>query len=127
MLLFFKKLYSKAALDRSIVLAILTRVVQSVGGIGVLLLVTLFLNKNEQGYYYTFSSIISIQVFFELGLTTIITQYIAHEVAHLNWKNEIELVGEEYYLSRLASIIRLSIKWFLALAVIMFFVLLISG
>lgn len=127
MFVIFKKLYHKTGLDASIIYTILTRIVQSIGGVVTLLMITLFLDKNEQGYYYTFSSIISIQIFFELGLTTIITQYIAHEAAHLTWKNDIELEGEAYYQSRLASIIRLSIKWFATLAVVMFFVLLFAG
>jgi O-antigen/teichoic acid export membrane protein len=127
MLLFFKKLYGKAGLDSSILYTVLTKVVQSVGGILTLLIITRLLNKNEQGYYYTFWSILSIQVFFELGLTTITTQYIAHEAAHLSWKNKSELSGDEYYRSRLASIVRLSVKWFLILAVVLFFVLLFAG
>jgi O-antigen/teichoic acid export membrane protein len=122
-----KRLYDKALLDKSIVYTILTRLIQSIGGIIALLLVTFFLGKNEQGYYYTFSSIISIQIFFELGLTTIITQYIAHEVAHLTWKNNTELSGDDYYKSRIASIIRLSVKWFAVLSVTMFFVLQLAG
>lgn len=124
---FFKKVYGKAGLDLSIVYTISTRILQSIGGIITLLLVTRLLNKNEQGYYYTFGSILSIQFFFEMGLTTITTQYIAHETAHLLWKNTSELSGEEYYRSRLASIVRLSIKWFLVLASLLFFVLLFAG
>jgi O-antigen/teichoic acid export membrane protein len=92
-----------------------------------LVLVTSLFSKDEQGYFYTFGSIISIQVFFELGLLTIVTQFIAHEAAHLHWKNRTELEGEEYHRSRLASIVRLSTKWFLGITVVMLMVLLLVG
>ncbi|HEX8332301.1 MAG TPA: hypothetical protein VF622_06740 [Segetibacter sp.] len=123
----FKGFYNKAGLDASIIYTILSRVIQSIGGVVTLLLITQFLNTNEQGYYYTFSSILSIQIFFELGLTAIITQYVAHEVAHLNWKSNSELEGDEYYLSRLAHIIKLGIVWILIISVVLFFVFLFSG
>ena len=44
-----------------------------------------YLSPEEQGYYYTFGSIVALQVFFELGLTGIITQFVAHEASHLSW------------------------------------------
>lgn len=127
MLPVLKKLYGKAGLDSSIAFTILSRIVQSAGGLLTLIMITRFLNKNEQGYFYTFLSILAIRMFFEMGLTIILTQYVAHEAAHLSWSNKFALIGEEYYLSRLASIIQLSVKWFLILAVLMFLVLLFGG
>jgi O-antigen/teichoic acid export membrane protein len=119
--------YSKSGLDASIVFTIIARLIQGIGGIFTLLLITKFLDKNEQGYYYTFASILSIQIFFELGLTSIITQYVAHEVAHLKWKDNTHLEGDEYYRSRLASIIKLGIGWMLFISAILFFVFLLAG
>ncbi len=123
----FKEISAKVGWDSAIAYTVLTRVVQSVVGIMTLFMITLFFDKNEQGYFYTFLSILSIRFFFELGLTSVLTQYVAHEFAHLSWKNESELVGNEYYLSRLASIIQLSIKWFVSISVILFIVLLTAG
>lgn len=127
MLIVLKKFYGKAGLDSSITFTILTRIVQSAGGLLTLIMIARFLDKNEQGYFYTFLSILAIRMFFEMGLTTILTQYVAHEAAHLSWSNGSILIGEEYYLSRLASIIQLSVKWFLILAVLMFLALLFGG
>lgn len=53
-----------------------------------------YLSPEEQGYYYTFGSIVALQVFFELGLTGIITQFVAHEASHLSWNGRV-FVGEE--------------------------------
>jgi O-antigen/teichoic acid export membrane protein len=121
-----KTVYAKVGLDRSIVFTILARFVQAIGGIITLLLVTSLLDRNEQGYYYTFTSILAIQVFFELGLTSIIVQYIAHEAAHLSWNN-LEIVGEEYHKSRLASIVRQSIIWVLLLTLVLIIVFFVAG
>ncbi len=121
-----KKLYVGIRLDRSIVFTILTRLIQSIGTVITLLLVTSQLSPNEQGYFYTFSSILAIQVFLDFGLTSIVVQYIAYEAAHLSWSKS-ELVGDVFHRSRLASIVQLSIKWVLVLSVVLFIVLFIAG
>lgn len=123
----YKKLYRKAGLDTSITLSILMKVVQSGGSILTLILVTSMLSGIQQGYYYTFLSVISVRIFFEFGLTSIITQYIAHEAAHLHWNNNFTIQGEAFYQSRLASLIQLSIKWVLLLGVILFVLLFAGG
>ncbi len=123
----FKKLYQKAGLDSAITFTILTRVVQSIGVLVTLLLIAHLLDKNQQGYFYTFLSIASIRIFFELGITGILTQYVAHEAAHLSWKNGFELTGDEYYLSRLGSIIHLAVKGFSVLTLLLFITLLLAG
>jgi O-antigen/teichoic acid export membrane protein len=73
----------------------LSRVIQGGGGLISIFFIASYLTKQEQGYYYTFGSILAIQVFFELGLSGIITQFVAHEFASLKWKSPIELEGSE--------------------------------
>jgi hypothetical protein len=80
----------------------------------------------QQGYYYTFSSLIAIQLLFELGFTTIITQFVAHEKSKLEW-HELSLIGDQNAKSRLSSLLKFSLKWFLALSILLFFALLIIG
>lgn len=92
-----------------------------------MLLISLFLTNEEQGYYFTFGSIIAIQVFFELGLNSIITQYVAHETVHLRWLSPTELTGDPIHLSRLASLLQFCIKVFSVLAIVLFFILQIAG
>lgn len=127
MLKSFKSFSHKAGLDASILYTISSRFIQSVGGILTLFLITRFLNTNEQGYYYTFGSILSIQVFLELGLTGIITQYVAHEFAHLKQKNSSEIEGDAYHKSRLASIVKFGVIWMISISIFLFFVFLIAG
>jgi O-antigen/teichoic acid export membrane protein len=122
-----RKVLDKAGIDRAVAYTIFSRIIQAGGGLIAVIFISKFLTANEQGYYYTFASIIAIQVFFELGLTGIITQYTAHEFAHLKWGNDYQLYGEAHYKSRLSSLLRFCIKWFGVLSIALFFLLLISG
>lgn len=124
---FLKTLVLKLGIDKSIFFTSLARVIQAVGGIVSILFVARYLTDIEQGFYYTFGSIVAIQVFFELGLNGIITQYVAHETAHLQWKTSTELIGEHKYLSRLSSLLHFCIKWYLCFAGILLITLIILG
>ena len=86
------------------------------------------LTKEEQGYYYTFGSVLAIQGFFELGFTGVMTQFVAHEHAHLTWGKEgISLEGESKYRSRLASLLHICVRWYSIVAVLFLVSLQIAG
>lgn len=119
------KIY-QIGLDKAISYTIVGRISQAFGSIVSIILVGKYLNLYEQGYYYTFGSIIAIQVFFELGLTNVIVQYVAYEKAHLSWHGNF-LIGNDKFIFRLSSILRLLTKWYLSLSMLLFFTLLIIG
>jgi O-antigen/teichoic acid export membrane protein len=125
-LLFVKTTLNKLGIDGAIAFTVLSRVIQALGGLGSVVFIGLFLSGDERGYFYTFSSILAIQVFFELGLSGIITQYTAHEFAHLKWAGN-NLVGDDHYTSRLSSLLRFFIKWFGIISILLFFLLLGAG
>ena len=114
-------------IDLSILYTIIARGLQAAGGLATIGLISIFLTKEEQGYYYTFGSILAIQIFFELGLTSIITQYVAHESIHIQWQSSSELSGPPENLSRLASLLALCFRVFGLLSLLLFIVLLIGG
>ena len=119
-------LKNKLGIDGAIAFTSISRIIQAIGGIVSVVLVASLLNGIEQGFYYTFASILAIQVFFELGLNGIITQYVAHEVSHLKQVgNHYE--GNEVNLSRVASLLHFTVKWFSVLAVFVFLLLLGVG
>jgi hypothetical protein len=91
-----------------------------------LLLVACFLSPTEQGFYYTFWSIIAAQVFFELGLGNVLLFYAAHEKARLDWQDG-RLVGDEVALSRLASIFHKALRFCIFVAIGVFAVILPVG
>lgn len=118
---------SVLGIDKSIFFTSLARIIQALGGIISILFVAKYLTGIEQGFYYTFGSIVAIQIFFELGLNGIITQYVAHEVSFLRWETPVKLSGEEKYQSRLSSLLHFSVKWYVCFALILLVTLLIVG
>jgi hypothetical protein len=113
-------------IDQAVFFGILGKVTQASSGLVILFFITLFFTKTEQGYYFTFGSILAINVFFELGLGTIITQYVAHETVNLSWINN-RLVGPIENLSRLSSLLRLVLKWFTVVSILLFIILIFAG
>ncbi|GAA0751475.1 hypothetical protein GCM10009107_24230 [Ideonella azotifigens] len=81
-------------------------------GAATMVLLPLWLTPTQQGYYYTFASILALQVFFELGFNQIVVQLVSHEVAHLEIDAEGALRGEAVHLDRLGSLARLMRRWY---------------
>lgn len=117
----------RIGIDKSIAYSSGSRIVGGIAGIVSIFFITTFLTGVEQGFFYTFGSILAMQVFFELGLTGIMTQYVAHEVSHLTQSEDYTYIGEDRYVSRLASLIKFCIKWYSILAVIVFLFLIVVG
>lgn len=122
-----KKAIKSIGVDWAIFYTILSRIIQAGGGVLTIIFIAKYLNKEEQGYYFTFGSILAIQIFFELGLSSIITQFVAHEMAHLHWENGTQLIGADIPRSRLASLLHFCIKWFAVIAALLIVTLLIAG
>ena len=89
-------LFRKIGVDQAILFTGLARIVQAIGGLVVVVLVTKKLTNIEQGYYFTFASILAIQIFFELGFNNILSQYVAHEAINIRLE-ENEFVGCSLY------------------------------
>lgn len=116
----------KLGIDKAIFYTLLGKGLQMSTAAFTVLFIVAFLSPDEQGYYYTFGSIVAIQVFFELGLTGIITQFVAHEVSHLKFR-ENRLEGDGVYKSRLASLLKICAKWYSIISISLLFILLIAG
>lgn len=124
---YLKKIVRRFGVDKSIAYSSGARFVQAFTGVASIFFIAQFLTKVEQGFYYTFGSIVAIQVFFELGLTNIITQYVAHEASRLKWEDATTLEGYEENHSRLAYLLRFSVKWYSVISSLFIIVLLIAG
>lgn len=114
-----RKVASKFGLDKAILFTSSSSILGAFGSVVSVILVVKYLTGVEQGFYYTFGSIVAIQIFFELGLNGIITQYVAHEMAHLHWQGDHIVQGESKYISRLSSLLHFSVKWYLFFASIL--------
>lgn len=117
-----RKIFLKIGIDKAIAYTSLTRIIQGAGGLVSVTLIALHLSGAEQGFYYTFGSILAVQIFLELGLSSIMIQFVAHEKAQLIEKDD-KLHGDERHLSRLSSLIHFCIKWYSVLSIIIMIVL----
>ena len=124
---YVKQKLKQIGIDASIAYSSGGRIVQGLTGLGSIYFIGTFLSAQEQGYYFTFSSLLALQVFFELGLHNVITQFAAHENAHLTYDSDYNAMGPNEYASRLASILRLSTKIFAWISTLFWIVITIAG
>lgn len=117
----------KAGIDRAVAYTLVSRGWTLLSGVVSLALLTRYLTPVQQGFYYTFINILAIQVFFELGLSTVIMQFASHEKAKLSWNQQGHLEGQQEAKSRLASLLRLSLRWYSGVAILVLLVVLPIG
>src|SRR5579863_4233329 len=110
-----------------IAFTVLARAWASAAGLITVGLIARFLSPDEQGYYYTFSSLVALQIVFELGFSFVILQMASHERAHLVISAEQQITGDEVAHRRLASVIQKSIRWYSVAAVLLGVFLLLAG
>ena len=106
------KLLRWFAVDRAVAYALLSKVWLLFAGPITLYLISLYLTPEMQGFYYTFLSLVALQVFIELGFYVVITQFASHEWAHLSFDDSGFIVGDPNAHSRLISLGRLIFKWY---------------
>jgi hypothetical protein len=122
-----RKVAQLIGIDRAIAYTIVGKGSQVLAGPITLLLIAYFLSPEAQGFYYTFASVVNLQIFFELGLSFVILQFASHEKAELIWNNSQKLDGNPIAKGRLASLLRLTIKWYSITALIMIIILMPAG
>lgn len=69
-------------------------------------------SPEQQGFYFTFSSLLALQIFFELGLNQVIVQIVSHEVAYLSFGKNGEIIGDRKHADRLKSVVTLIRRWY---------------
>jgi len=120
-------LSGKVGLNRAVSITLLARVWGAVVGLVTILFIGRYLTPTAQGYYYTFTSLIALQVFVELGLTYAIVQFASHEMAELTWRQDCTVDGPATSKKRLQSLLNFSMTWFGGAAVVFAAVLMPLG
>lgn len=120
-------LLRKIGIDRAVAYTVFGRVLQGIAGLVTLWVLARFLTPDEQGFYFTFASIIGLQVFVELGLSVVLIQFASHEKAHLEWTGEGILAGDQKAKERLASLVQLTFKWYSVASIIIIVCLVPAG
>ena len=106
-------------MDGAVAYTFLARIVNIAGSTGTVLLIARFLSPVEQGYYYTLLSLVALQLVFEMGFSFVIQQLAAHECVHLELKADGSVSGDAVAHARLASALKLSIRWYTVAALTM--------
>lgn len=114
-------------LDRAIAFTIFARIWSSAAGIVTIALIVRFLTPPEQGYYYTFGSLVALQIVFELGFSFVILQMASHERAHLTIGHGYEISGQPIHHARLASVFQKAVRWYSVAAVFLILCLIPAG
>ncbi len=103
----------KLEIDRAVFFGLLSRVWGLITGPVTALLIATKFTPEVQGYFYTFGTILALQVFVELGLGAVVQQFASHEWAKLDLDKSGNIVGDSDSLSRLISIARVASRWYL--------------
>lgn len=103
---------SSAASDGAVNYSLAYRAWQGSAGLLTIPLIAHFLASNTQGYYYTFSSLVALQSFFELGLSIVISVFASHEWHRLSRDPAGSVSGDPHALSRLVSLGRFVFSYF---------------
>lgn len=124
---FLKKILKMVGINDAVFYFLLGKVFSFAATPITLYLIASYLSPAEQGYYYTFLSLLALSIFFELGLGVVITQFASHEYAHLLWTKNNSLDGNDIAVSRLISLLRKSLKWYAAIITLFILILLPAG
>lgn len=115
----FTPLLSTLEIDRAVFYSVAARILQIAGFPVTMVLIARCLTPQLQGFYYTFGSVLSLQMFVELGFTYVIVNVASHEWAHLSLDENGFITGDAQSLSRLVSLGRLIFRWY-AVAALLF-------
>jgi len=103
---------TRLGIDPAVAFALGTRGWQFLAGPVTALMIAGFFSGAQQGYFYTFWSLIELQIFFELGFSASIIHVASHEWAKLRINGSGAIEGNADNLSRLISLGRLIFSWY---------------
>jgi O-antigen/teichoic acid export membrane protein len=123
----FVSLLMAAGFNKAVIYGVVGRIWSSLAGFVTILIIARFFSQEEQGFYYTFSSLLAMQMFFELGLTGVISTFSSHEFSKLRWCVKGGVDGDHIALKRFNDILCKSTKWFGVAAFFLIFLLIPAG
>lgn len=108
----FRRFVNRLEVDQAVFYSLCLRVWQLLAGPVSMLMIGRFFSPGMQGYYYTFSSLIALQAFFELSLYIAVINVASHEWSQLHLDAGGRIAGEPAAVSRLVSLGRLLCVWY---------------
>lgn len=113
--------------NKAVIYGVLGRVWSSLAGFVTILVMAAVFSEELQGFYYTFGSLLAMQVFFELGLTGVIATFVSHEFSKLSWSDNGSVRGDLVAMQRFNDILCKSTKWFAVAALLLPLILIPAG
>lgn len=98
--------------NRAVFFGVLSKVWLALAGLVTIFLIASYFSPEMQGYYFTFYSLLAMQVFVELGLGVVIVNFTSHEWSKLKYDKEKGIIGDKTALSRLKSLASIVFKWY---------------
>jgi len=123
----FSRIFGNLGVDQPIILSVLNIIRSMLGGPLIALLIALRFTPEEQGFYFTFSSVLALQVFAEMGLSSVILQFASHEWGLLALSASGAVEGDGESMSRLAGIVRFARRWYGIASIVTSFGLAMGG
>lgn len=122
-----KRILRLLGFDRAVTFGILARVWGLFSGPITMLVIATGFSPLQQGFYFTFSSLLALQTFFDLGLMFVIAQFASHEFVNLTWGRSGAIEGEPVALRRFTDLLCKTSLWFGVAALLMMAVLIPTG
>jgi len=103
---------NRMEVDQAVFYAIAARIWQFVAGPVTMLMIAFYFTAEVQGYFYTFASLLALQSFFDLGLSTVIIYVASHEWSGLKLSDTGEIDGDETSIARLTNMVQWISKFY---------------
>jgi hypothetical protein len=112
------KIFHVLNIDRAVFFAILARLSAMSCGLVTAYLISSYFSPKDQGFYYTFLSLLALQSFAELGLGIVIKSFASHEWVKLKFTREGRITGNANAKSKLISLARFAMKWYFLISLL---------
>ena len=122
-----KKVLRFLGFDRAVTFGILARCWSLISGPVTMVVIATGLSPIQQGFYFTFSSLLALQTFFDLGLMYVVAQFTSHEFVKLSWGKNGAVHGDPVALLRFRDLLSKTVLWFAIAALLMITLLVPAG
>jgi hypothetical protein len=107
-----RKLLDFLGVNPAVFWGVMTRGWAAPAGVITVFMVAFFFSPQLQGYYFTFNSLLALQIIVELGLCHVIINFASHEWANLGMDKKGNIIGDVDSLSKLRSLAKISFLWY---------------
>jgi len=124
---FLRRWLNRLEVDQAVFYAVASRAWQFLAGPVSIFVITVCFTPGEQGYFYTFASLMGLQSLVELGLHGVLITLSSHEWSQLRLLPDGSIGGDSAARSRLASLKHNVTRWYAWVAILFILVCGVAG